>query len=113
MLDSKVLQDLLRGSSPRIAAHFQKVGASFQRVSATWLMSAFAGHIPLEPLLRIWDVMFYEGDNSMLFRAALALLDINSEVRFHASTPASWHALLDLGPLIFGHIYQGRRGGRG
>lgn len=44
-----------------------------------WLMSLFVGSLPVEPLLRVWDVFFYEGSRTF-FRVALAL--------FRASEPA-------------------------
>ena len=43
-----------------------------------WFMSAFIGNLPIEGVLRVWDVLFYEGSKT-LFRVALAIFKIGEE----------------------------------
>ncbi|KAI1415486.1 RabGAP/TBC [Hypoxylon sp. FL1857] len=46
-----------------------------------WFMSCFIGTLPIESVLRVWDVFFYEGSKT-LFRIALAIFKIGEgEIR--------------------------------
>ncbi|KAI1102723.1 RabGAP/TBC [Jackrogersella minutella] len=46
-----------------------------------WFMSCFIGTLPIESVLRVWDVFFYEGSKT-LFRISLAIFKIGeSEIR--------------------------------
>ncbi|KAI1401322.1 TBC domain-containing protein [Hypoxylon fuscum] len=46
-----------------------------------WFMSCFIGTLPIESVLRVWDVFFYEGSKT-LFRIALAVFKIGeSEIK--------------------------------
>ncbi|KAI0160884.1 RabGAP/TBC [Hypoxylon sp. FL1284] len=46
-----------------------------------WFMSCFIGTLPIESVLRVWDVFFYEGSKT-LFRIALAIFKIGeSEIK--------------------------------
>jgi hypothetical protein len=40
-----------------------------------WFMSCFIGTLPVETVLRVWDVFFYEGSRT-LFRIALAIFKV-------------------------------------
>ncbi len=40
-----------------------------------WFMSCFIGTLPIEPVLRVWDIFFYEGSRT-LFRIALAIFKV-------------------------------------
>ena len=46
--------------------------------TTSWFMSLFIGTLPIESVLRVWDVLFYEGSKT-LFRVALALFKIGEE----------------------------------
>lgn len=80
-LDSKVLESLVAHYQPRLTEHFEFLGVSVPCLSASWFLSAFANCMPLEAVLRLWDLMFFERSSSVIFRAALAMLDMLSQVR--------------------------------
>lgn len=42
----------------------------------------FINSLPLESCLRVWDVLFFEGSAVVLFRVALALVDVYQKVRY-------------------------------
>ena len=49
--------------------------------TTSWFMSLFIGTLPIESVLRVWDVLFYEGSKT-LFRVALAVFKLGeSEIR--------------------------------
>ncbi|XP_050227768.1 uncharacterized protein LOC126677265 [Mercurialis annua] len=45
-------------------------------ISGPWFLSIFVNMIPWESVLRIWDVLLFEGNRVMLFRTALALMEL-------------------------------------
>ncbi|CAF2297478.1 unnamed protein product [Brassica napus] len=44
-------------------------------VTAPWFLSIFINMLPWESVLRVWDVLLFEGNRVMLFRTALALME--------------------------------------
>ncbi|MCJ1376585.1 hypothetical protein MMC20_007828 [Loxospora ochrophaea] len=49
--------------------------------ATSWFMSLFIGNLPIESVLRVWDVLFYEGSRT-IFRVALAIFKIGErEIR--------------------------------
>ncbi len=46
--------------------------------TTSWFMSLFIGTLPIESVLRVWDVLFYEGSKT-LFRVALAIFKIGEQ----------------------------------
>jgi hypothetical protein len=54
----------------------QSVGGRLPPITLTmtsWFMSCYIGTLPIETVLRVWDVFFYEGSKTM-FRIALTIL---------------------------------------
>ncbi|MCJ1318441.1 hypothetical protein MMC15_003769 [Xylographa vitiligo] len=43
--------------------------------TTSWFMSLYIGTLPIESVLRVWDVLFYEGSRT-LFRVALAIFKL-------------------------------------
>ena len=43
--------------------------------TTSWFMSLFIGTLPIESVLRVWDILFYEGSRT-LFRVALTIFKI-------------------------------------
>ncbi|CAN6723771.1 unnamed protein product [Malus baccata var. baccata] len=41
-----------------------------------WFLSIFVNMIPWESVIRVWDVLLFEGNRVMLFRTALALMEL-------------------------------------
>ncbi|KAG8525835.1 uncharacterized protein KY384_000595 [Bacidia gigantensis] len=46
--------------------------------ATSWFMSLFIGTLPIETVLRVWDVLFYEGSRT-LFRVALNIFKIGEQ----------------------------------
>ena len=46
--------------------------------TTSWFMSLFIGTLPIESVLRVWDVLFYEGSKT-LFRIALAIFKLGEQ----------------------------------
>lgn len=46
--------------------------------TTSWFMSLFIGTLPIESVLRVWDVLFYEGSRT-LFRVALTIFKLGEQ----------------------------------
>jgi hypothetical protein len=44
-------------------------------VTGPWFLTIFINMLPWESVLRVWDVLLFEGNRVMLFRTALALME--------------------------------------
>ncbi|KAL8699484.1 MAG: hypothetical protein Q9224_001390 [Gallowayella concinna] len=83
--------------------------------TTSWFMSMFIGTLPIESVLRVWDVVFYEG-SKMLFRFALAIFkmgeqrikDMSDPMELFQVVQALPKGILDIG-VLQGFAY--RRGG--
>lgn len=76
-VDQLVLDDLVRKHFPRLVTHLDALGVQVAWVSGPWFLSIFVNMLPWESVLRVWDVLLYEGNRSMLFRTALALIELH------------------------------------
>lgn len=90
-VDLWVLMVALKSTQPSI---WSKVGASgsgedplnmpstklppISLCTTSWFMSLFIGTLPLESVLRVWDVLFYDGART-LFRVALAIFKLGEK----------------------------------
>lgn len=113
-VDLWVLMLALKESNPSIWA---KVGDGDQDSTArvppiglcttSWFMSMFIGTLPIESVLRVWDVVFYEG-SKMLFRIALAIFkvgeqrikDVNDSTELFQVVQTLPRGMLDIGVLM-------------
>ena len=87
-VDLWVLMLALKDSLPSI---WDKIGGEVQTsttrlppislCTTSWFMSLFIGTLPIESVLRVWDVLFYEGSRT-LFRVALGIFKLGeNEIR--------------------------------
>lgn len=60
-------------------SHLDSLGVAVHWVSSPWFLSVFVNVLPWESVLRVWDVLLFEDSRTMLFRTALALIDMNGE----------------------------------
>lgn len=89
-VDLWVLMVALKGTMPSI---WSKVGAAgtpgddlignarlppISLCTTSWFMSLFIGTLPIETVLRVWDVLFYEGSR-VLFRVALTIFKVGEQ----------------------------------
>ncbi|KAK9834030.1 hypothetical protein WJX81_004746 [Elliptochloris bilobata] len=101
-VDQLVFKHLVEASFPRLAAHLDKLGAHAQGVSTQWFLCLFVNSLPLETCLRVWDVFFLEQCASILFRVALALVDIYAQALLATVDSVDAFSLLqNMAPMSF------------
>ncbi|KAK3227685.1 hypothetical protein Dsin_007547 [Dipteronia sinensis] len=75
-VDQLVFEELIRERFPKLVNHLDYLGVQVAWISGPWFLSIFANMLPWDSVLRVWDVLLYEGNRVMLFRTALALMEI-------------------------------------
>ncbi|KAL5743080.1 hypothetical protein ACOSP7_029812 [Xanthoceras sorbifolium] len=75
-VDQLVFEELIRERFPKLVNHLDYLGVQVAWISGPWFLSIFVNMLPWESVLRVWDVLLYEGNRVMLFRTALALMEI-------------------------------------
>ncbi|KAF9674820.1 hypothetical protein SADUNF_Sadunf10G0166700 [Salix dunnii] len=86
-VDQFVFEELVRERFPKLASsdakftfgavnHLDYLGVQVAWVTGPWFLSIFMNMLPWESVLRVWDVLLYEGNRVMLFRTALALMEL-------------------------------------
>ncbi|XVF55393.1 hypothetical protein PTKIN_Ptkin06aG0033000 [Pterospermum kingtungense] len=75
-VDQLVFEELMRERFPKLVNHLDYLGVQVAWISASWFLSIFVNMLPWESVLRIWDVILFEGSRVMLFRTALALMEL-------------------------------------
>ncbi|XP_010534440.1 PREDICTED: TBC1 domain family member 8B [Tarenaya hassleriana] len=75
-VDQLVLEELIRERFPKLVNHLDYLGVQVAWVSGPWFLSIFMNMLPWESVLRVWDVLLFEGNRVTLFRTALALMEL-------------------------------------
>ncbi|KAI4384016.1 hypothetical protein MLD38_009788 [Melastoma candidum] len=75
-VDQLVLEELVRERFPKLVNHLDFLGVQIAWVTGPWFLSIFMNMLPWESVLRVWDVLLFEGNRVMLFRTALALMEL-------------------------------------
>ncbi|KAK3034432.1 hypothetical protein RJ639_034669 [Escallonia herrerae] len=75
-VDQLVYEELVRERFPKLVNHLDYLGVQVAWVTGPWFLSIFMNMLPWESVLRVWDVLLYEGNRVMLFRTALALMEL-------------------------------------
>ncbi|CAN6471058.1 unnamed protein product [Victoria cruziana] len=75
-VDQLVFEELVRERFPKLVNHLDYLGVEVAWVTGPWFLSVFVNMLPWESVLRVWDVLLFDGDRVMLFRTALALLEL-------------------------------------
>ncbi|GJX14509.1 TBC1 domain family member 8B-like protein isoform X2 [Tanacetum coccineum] len=75
-VDQLVFEDLMRERYPNLVNHFDLMGVEMGWICGPWFLSIFVNIIPWESVLRVWDVILFEGNRAMLLRTALALMEL-------------------------------------
>ncbi|XP_071742694.1 uncharacterized protein, partial [Rutidosis leptorrhynchoides] len=75
-VDQLVFEDLMRERYPKLVNHFDLMGVEMGWICGPWFLSIFVNIIPWESVLRVWDVLLFEGNRVMLLRTALALMEL-------------------------------------
>ena len=79
-MDQLVFKHMVDAQFPKLTAHLDSLGVNVASVSTQWFLCMFVNSLPLETCLRVWDIFFFDECSSVLFRVALALVDIYSQV---------------------------------
>ena len=89
-VDLWVLMVALKSTMPNIWAKVGNAGAPgddlignsrlppISLCTTSWFMSLFIGTLPIESVLRVWDIIFYEGSRT-LFRVALTIFKLGEQ----------------------------------
>ncbi|KAJ8564919.1 hypothetical protein K7X08_001379 [Anisodus acutangulus] len=75
-VDQLVLEVLVREKFPKLVNHLDYLGVQVAWVTGPWFLSIFMNMLPWETVLRVWDVLLFEGNRVMLFHTALALMEL-------------------------------------
>ncbi|KAK1409531.1 hypothetical protein QVD17_36057 [Tagetes erecta] len=75
-VDQLVFEELMRERFPKLVNHLDYLGVQIAWVSGPWFLSIFMNMLPWESVLRVWDVLLFQGNRVMLFRTALALMEL-------------------------------------
>ncbi|KAG6475907.1 hypothetical protein ZIOFF_065137 [Zingiber officinale] len=75
-VDQLVLEDLVREKLPALVNHLEHLGVQVAWITGPWFLSVFVNILPWESVLRVWDVLIFDGNRVMLFRTTLALMDL-------------------------------------
>ncbi|XP_047316212.1 TBC1 domain family member 10B-like [Impatiens glandulifera] len=75
-VDQLVLEELVRERFPKLVNHLDYLGVQVAWVTGPWFLSIFMNMLPWECVLRLWDVLLFEGNRVMLFKITLALMEL-------------------------------------
>uniref|UniRef100_A0A453FVK8 Rab-GAP TBC domain-containing protein n=1 Tax=Aegilops tauschii subsp. strangulata TaxID=200361 RepID=A0A453FVK8_AEGTS len=75
-VDQLVLEELVREKFPKLVNHLDYLGVQVAWVAGPWFLSIYMNMLPWETVLRVWDVLLFDGNRVMLFRTALALMEL-------------------------------------
>ncbi|KAE8653681.1 Ypt/Rab-GAP domain of gyp1p superfamily protein isoform 3 [Hibiscus syriacus] len=75
-VDQLVFEELMRERFPKLVNHLDYLGVHVAWVTGPWFLSIFMNMLPWESVLRVWDVLLFEGNRVMLFRTALAVMEL-------------------------------------
>lgn len=75
-VDQLVFEELVQERFPKLANHLDYLGVQVAWVTGPWFLSIFVNMLPWESVLRVWDVLLFEGNRVMLFRTAVALMEL-------------------------------------
>ncbi|CAK9221019.1 unnamed protein product [Sphagnum jensenii] len=77
-VEQRVFKDMFKKKFPRLAAHLDKIEFDVSLVTTEWFLCLFAKSLPSETTMRVWDVMFNEGANTLCI-VALAIFKMKEE----------------------------------
>ncbi|KAI3949038.1 hypothetical protein MKX01_001475, partial [Papaver californicum] len=75
-VDQLVFEELMRERLPTLVNHLDYLGVQVPWFTGPWFLSIFVNMLPWESVFRVWDVLLFEGNRVMLFRTALALMEL-------------------------------------
>ncbi|KAK8807377.1 hypothetical protein WA158_004136 [Blastocystis sp. Blastoise] len=100
-VDQGILEDLVTKQMPALGAKIKQYGFSLRVFTLQWFICLYVNTVPMETAMRIWDVIFMEGDKAMI-RIGLALLSLGEEHLLRSDDIGSFYnGLKRLGTMLF------------
>uniref|UniRef100_A0AAX7U9Y4 Small G protein signaling modulator 3 n=1 Tax=Astatotilapia calliptera TaxID=8154 RepID=A0AAX7U9Y4_ASTCA len=94
--DQRVLRQLIVQYLPALDRLLQEHDIELSLITLHWFLTSFASVVDIRLLLRIWDLLFYEG-SLVLFQVTLGMLKIKEEELVSSENSASiFNTLSDL-----------------
>ncbi|XP_030638206.1 small G protein signaling modulator 3 [Chanos chanos] len=94
--DQRVLRQLIVQYLPRLDRLLQEHDIELSLITLHWFLTSFASVVDIRVLLRIWDLLFYDG-SVVLFQVTLGMLKIKEEELVSSENSASiFNTLSDL-----------------
>lgn len=75
IVDLKVFSSLIKTHLIKVSEHLEKINVDPVLFAVQWFLCVFSYNLPVESVIRVWDVFFCEG-HCYLFRLGLAILRI-------------------------------------
>ncbi|GAA5976500.1 hypothetical protein JCM11641_001322 [Rhodosporidiobolus odoratus] len=91
--DQEVLRDLTARVLPKVSEHLEEHGVELSAISFGWFLSLFTDVLPIQTLLRVWDLFFIHG-TVLLFRIALAILKLHATELLKCESASGLYGLL-------------------
>ncbi|KAF6340437.1 small G protein signaling modulator 3 [Rhinolophus ferrumequinum] len=86
--DQRVLRHLIVQYLPRLDKLLQEHDIELSLITLHWFLTAFASVVPVRLLLRLWDLLFYDGSR-VLFQTTLGMLRLKEEELIRSENSAS------------------------
>uniref|UniRef100_A0A8C9YZS0 RUN and TBC1 domain-containing protein 3 n=1 Tax=Sander lucioperca TaxID=283035 RepID=A0A8C9YZS0_SANLU len=110
--DQRVLRQLIVQYLPALDRLLQEHDIEMSLITLHWFLTSFASVVDIRLLLRIWDLLFYQG-SLVLFQVTLGMLKIKEEELVSSENSASiFNTLSDLpsqlrdGPAVLGEAMR-------
>ncbi|KAG7243650.1 hypothetical protein INR49_011207 [Caranx melampygus] len=110
--DQRVLRQLIVQYLPALDRLLQEHDIELSLITLHWFLTSFASVVDIRLLLRIWDLLFYQG-SLVLFQITLGMLKIKEEELITSENSASiFNTLSDLpsqlrdGPAVLGEAMR-------
>ncbi|VUZ43985.1 unnamed protein product [Hymenolepis diminuta] len=101
--DQIILRNLIDKYCPRLSETMQNLEVDISTITFNWFIAVFVNSVPIETLLRIWDVFLLEGEK-VIFRVAVALLMRQEDVLIRQSdTLAFWKSMKTAVSIVYDH----------
>ncbi|GMH41674.1 hypothetical protein BSKO_09584 [Bryopsis sp. KO-2023] len=102
VIDQMVFRHMVEQHFPKLAAHLQGLGVDIAYMCTQWFLCCFVNALPLESCLRVWDLLFFERCPCVMFRVALALVDVYSQALVQTVDALdAWELLQSMAPMSY------------
>ena len=77
-IEQNLFSEFIKALLPKLAAHFEAVGLPLSIVTTNWFMCLFVNTLPVDTLLRVWDILIVHGP-MCLIRVGTAILKVQQD----------------------------------